>query len=95
MIVEDLSPEKLATLLHHYREALAPDFGLASNVSTEWEELSAPERQRMIAATRLALLDLRTAKSPTAQTCRRFPRRQPQAPRAKSVAAESRHLETF
>lgn len=64
MSFEDISPEKLATLLHHYREALAPDFGLISSASPDWEELSAPERQRMIAATRLALLDLRTSKLP-------------------------------
>lgn len=74
MFVEDVSPEKLATLLHHYREALAPDFGLASSTSSEWEELSAPERQRMIAAARLALLDLRASKSLSDLPCDVEPR---------------------
>jgi hypothetical protein len=59
MSVETVSPEKLAMLVHHYREALAPDFGCRSSVSPDWEELSKEERNRMIAATRLALLDLR------------------------------------
>jgi hypothetical protein len=56
-------PEKLAMLVHHYREALAPDFGCMPSLSPEWEELSQEERNRMVAATRLALLDLRAAPS--------------------------------
>ena len=57
-------PEKLAMLVHHYREALAPDFGCGSSSSVEWEELSQQERNRMVAAPRLALLDLRDAPLP-------------------------------
>jgi hypothetical protein len=56
-------PETLAMLVHHYREALAPDFGCRPSLSPEWEELSQEERNRMVAATRLALLDLRVASS--------------------------------
>jgi hypothetical protein len=59
MSVENVSPESLAKLFHHYSEALAPDFGLSAS-SLDWRELSPQERSRMIAATRLALLDLRT-----------------------------------
>ena len=59
MSVEAVSPEKLAMLVHHYSEALAPDFGCRSSASPDWEELSKDERNRLIAATRLALLDLR------------------------------------
>ena len=58
MSAETVSPEKLAMLLHHYREALAPDFGLRPSTSPDWEDLSQHERNRMIAAARLALLDL-------------------------------------
>jgi hypothetical protein len=58
MSAETVSPEKLAMLLHHYREALAPDFGLRPSTSPDWEDLSQDERNRMVAATRLALLDL-------------------------------------
>ncbi len=59
MSVETVSPETLAMLVHRYREALAPDFGLGPATSLEWAEISPRERSRMIAATRLALFDLR------------------------------------
>jgi hypothetical protein len=65
MSTETVSPEKLAMLLHHYSEALAPDFGLRPSTSPDWEDLSQDERNRMVAATRLALLDLRTTPSHT------------------------------
>jgi hypothetical protein len=58
MSAETVSPERLAILLHHYSEALAPDFGLRPSTSPDWEDLSQAERNRMVAATRLALLDL-------------------------------------
>jgi hypothetical protein len=61
MSTETVSPERLAMLLHHYSEALAPDFGLRPGTSPEWEGLPAGERSRMVAATRLALLDLRAS----------------------------------
>lgn len=61
MSVEAVLPEKLAMLVHHYCEALAPDFGCRTSGSPDWEDLSPDERHRMVAATRLALLDLRTA----------------------------------
>jgi hypothetical protein len=61
MFVETGLPEKLAMLVHHYREALAPDFSCRPSVSPDWKDLSQDERNRMVAATRLALLDLRSA----------------------------------
>jgi hypothetical protein len=61
MSVETVFVQKLAMLVHYYSEALAPDFGLQSSTSLEWEDLSYKERNRMVAAVRLALLDLRTA----------------------------------
>jgi hypothetical protein len=64
MSADYVSPEKLASLIHHYREALAPDFGLTSSASIEWTELTPQEQSRMIAATRLALLDLSSAMLP-------------------------------
>jgi hypothetical protein len=60
MSAEIVSPEKLAMLVHRYREALAPDFGCRPSTCPEWEELSQEERNRMVAATRLALLDIRS-----------------------------------
>jgi hypothetical protein len=64
MSVETVFVQKLAMLVHHYSEALAPDFGLRSSTSLEWEDLSCQERNRMVAAVRLALLDLRTEPMP-------------------------------
>lgn len=53
------SAEKFARLFHHYHEALAPDFNCASNSRTEsWEDISANERSRLVAAVRLTLLDV-------------------------------------
>ena len=63
MSLETVSPEKLAMLVHHYSEALAHDFGLRPSTGPDWEDLSQQERNRMVAATRLALLDLRSASS--------------------------------
>ncbi|MGA3125847.1 MAG: hypothetical protein ABSD13_03955 [Candidatus Korobacteraceae bacterium] len=63
MSVETATPERLAMLLHHYREALAPDFGLRRSACTEFGDLSQQERSRMIAAMRLALLDLQSEPS--------------------------------
>jgi hypothetical protein len=60
MFVETVLPEKLAMLVHYYREALAPDFGCRPSASPDWEDLSQYERNRMVAATRLALLDIRS-----------------------------------
>jgi hypothetical protein len=73
MSAEMISPERLAMLLYHYSEALAPDFGLQPSTSPEWGNLSAGERNRMVAATRLALLDLRSAPSHTSSTDMTFP----------------------
>lgn len=49
--------EGFAELFHHYYTALASDFGCASGPQPEWRELNQNERRRLIAATRLALLD--------------------------------------
>ena len=61
MSIETVFVQKLAMLVHHYREVLAPDFGLRQSASPEWDDLSQQERTRMVAAIRLALLDLRTS----------------------------------
>jgi hypothetical protein len=63
MPIETVSPERFALLLHHYSEALAPAFGLRPGTSPDWGDLSQQERSRMVAATRLALSDLRSAPS--------------------------------
>lgn len=62
MSIKTVLPEKLAMLVHHYSEALAPDFGCRPSGSPDWDDLSQDERNRMVAATRLALLDLHIAR---------------------------------
>jgi hypothetical protein len=59
--IQNVSPEELVKLLHHYQEALAIDFGCQPGTScvSSWEEISANERKLQIAAARLTLLELR------------------------------------
>ena len=61
MSIKEVSAEQLAQLFHHYHEALAADFGCNHQPSAEtWGELSANEQRRMVAAARLALLEINT-----------------------------------
>ena len=59
MSIQEVAPEELAELLHHYHQALAPDFSCESELSCEaWEQVPPPEKSRLVAAARLALLEL-------------------------------------
>jgi hypothetical protein len=59
MSIQEVSAEQLAELLHHYHQALGPDFGCASKPNAEpWEQIPQQEKIRLVAATRLALLEL-------------------------------------
>jgi hypothetical protein len=61
MSIQEVSPEQLAELFHHYHQALAPDFGCDSKASPEeWQRVPRQERSCLIAAARLALLELTT-----------------------------------
>jgi len=61
MSIQEVSAEQLAELFHHYHQALAPDFGGASNRRPEsWNDVPQQEQGRLVAAARLALLELRT-----------------------------------
>ena len=64
--IEDVSPEELAKLFHHYRGALAHDFGSpgGGEIGTSWERAPQNERKLMVAAARLALLELATTCAP-------------------------------
>jgi hypothetical protein len=61
--IEDVSPEQLAKCFYHYHGALAQDFGAAGNgeAASCWDRASQQERKLMIAAARLALLELGAA----------------------------------
>jgi hypothetical protein len=62
MSIHKVSPERLAELFHHYQQALAPDFGcIDDEPQTPWSNIPQAERSRLIAAARLALLDIASA----------------------------------
>jgi hypothetical protein len=59
MSLQEVLPEQLAKLFHHYHQALGPDFACDTNADSEpWENVPSHEKSRMIAAARLALLEL-------------------------------------
>ena len=60
MSIQDVNAEQLAKLFHHYREALAHDCDSRSEASS-WDRAPQSERKLMVAAARLALLELATA----------------------------------
>src|ERR1700757_1055457 len=58
MSIQEVAPEQLAELFHHYHQALAPDFQCANEPASEtWNELPAQEKSCLVAAARLALLE--------------------------------------
>ncbi len=71
MSIQEVAPEQLAELFHHYHQALAPDFKCACKPSGTWDQVSAQEKNRLIAAARLALLEL-TATAREYEDSRRY-----------------------
>jgi hypothetical protein len=61
MSIQEVAPEQLAELFHHYHQALAPESRCLSKPPCEtWNDVPEPERNRLVAAARLALLELAT-----------------------------------
>lgn len=59
MSIQEVSAEQLAELFHYYHQALRPDLRGASKPDAEaWEHMPQQERSRLVAAARLALLEL-------------------------------------
>jgi hypothetical protein len=59
MSLQEVRPELLAELFHHYHQVLGPDFACDTKADPEpWEKIPSQEKNRMIAAARLALLEL-------------------------------------
>ena len=59
MSLQEVLPEHLAELFHHYHQVLGPDFAYDTKADSEsWEQVPRQEKNRMIAAARLALLEL-------------------------------------
>lgn len=60
--IEDVSAERLAKLAHHYRKALKqPEDHETDDDKSSWEGMPHQERRLMVAAMRLALLELASA----------------------------------
>jgi hypothetical protein len=60
--IQNVSAEQLAKLFHHYREVLAHNsnnHGIKEE-SASWDRASQNERRLMVAAARLALIELAT-----------------------------------
>jgi hypothetical protein len=58
MSIHEVPPEQLAELIHHYHQALAPDFECSNLDRDAWERVPPQEKSRMVAAARLAILEL-------------------------------------
>jgi hypothetical protein len=60
--IQDVSAEQLAKAFHHYREALMHNGCCQENEEepSSWERAPQDERKLMVAAARLALLELAT-----------------------------------
>jgi hypothetical protein len=59
MSIQGVSPEQLAELFLHYHQALAPEGGGPATSSAEaWETMPQQEKNRLIAAARLAVWEL-------------------------------------
>ena len=73
MSIQEVSAEQLAELFHHYNQAFEPNHGCASKPTTEaWERVPQPEKDRLIAAARLTLLELASTASEPEDSRRYF-----------------------
>jgi hypothetical protein len=70
MWTEEVSPERLAEFFHHYQRALEV-FGKGS-ANASWKEMAKPEKNRLVAAAHLILLEFDLAKNESAQSRRYF-----------------------
>jgi hypothetical protein len=60
MSIEEVSAERFAQLFHHYHQVLGDDTGNAARARTcdAWANVPPSEKNRLIAACRLALLEV-------------------------------------
>jgi hypothetical protein len=74
MSIQEVSAEELAKLFHLYHQALAHglDDRTTGENGTPWEQTPHNERRRMVAAARLALIDLAAAGGEKAPNRRYF-----------------------
>ena len=57
MSTQEVFVQQFARLFHHYQEALSPE---AEKRSESWNSVSPDDRNRLVAAARLAILELET-----------------------------------
>ncbi len=73
--IQNVSAEELARLFHHYQDALAHDFDCQDGneaVAASWDQTPQNERKLMVAAARLALLELAATSEQENQNRRYF-----------------------
>jgi hypothetical protein len=58
MWINEVAPERLAELFHHYHQALMPEISGKGTEAGAWKEVPQQEKNRLVAAARLALLEL-------------------------------------
>lgn len=59
MWINEVAPERLAEILYHYHQALTPEnSGKGSEGREAWKEVPQQRKSRLVAAARLALLEL-------------------------------------
>jgi hypothetical protein len=58
MWVNEVAPERLAELFHHYQNVLMPEVSGEGSERSEWNAVSPQEKNRLVSAVRLALLEL-------------------------------------
>lgn len=62
MSIQEVQAEQFAELYYHYQQALKPALGCTNHSTPDsWNDLPSEERNRSVAAARLALLDLAAA----------------------------------
>jgi hypothetical protein len=71
--LQEVNAEQLARLFHHYKEALANDGAPEKDQeATTWDRTPQSERRLMVAAARLALLELSTTPEPRSPASKYF-----------------------
>ena len=64
MLRDEIRAEQLAEVFHHYQQTLTDNLGGATAQAESWDALSNPERERLISAARLTLIELDSQTNP-------------------------------
>jgi hypothetical protein len=72
MSIQEVAPEQLAQLFHHYHQALTSDSTGSSDAPESWEQLPQQEKRRLVSAARLTLLELSATPTKKEEVSRRY-----------------------